>query len=554
MLEPAALPYDIAAWRRAPFAERVRLVCQAWAIQGYGTPRLIYVAYLLKVALVYVGGWWLFCSLSPGLGDPSALAQWAFEPVAFQKAVLWSMAYEGLGLGCGSGPLTGRYRPPIGGPLYWLRPGTTKIPLFGGIPVVGGHRRTWLDVGLYLAHYAFLFRALAEPVITAEHLWPTAIFLPLIGLSDKTIFLASRAEHYFVALLCFVAAGAAGPEVWVAGCKWIWVAIWMWAATSKLNRHFPSVVCVMLSNSPFVPAALCKRLYRSYPEDLRPSRVAAFLGHAGTSVEYAFPLVLLISDGGVATAIGLGVMVMFHVFITSHVPMGVPIEWNVLTVYGAAFLFGERAAASLGPWTEQPLLAGVLALSLLAIPLAGNLFPHRVSFLPSMRYYAGNWAYSVWLFRGDASKKLDELVKPAPNVREQLASMYDDDQIDGLMSKVIAFRSMHLHGRALQRLLPKAVDDIELYEWLDGEIVAGLALGWNFGDGHLHDERLLRAIQAQCRFEPGELRCIMVESQPLGRATLAWRIVDAASGPIARGEVDVRELTRLQPWPTSGLA
>ncbi len=58
----------------------------------------------------------------------------------------------------------------------------------------------------------------------------------------------------------------------------------------------------------------------------------------------------------------------------------------------------------------------------------------------------------------------------------------------GLVGKVVAFRLMHLAGRALCLLVPRAVDDPSEREWVDGEILAGLVLGWNFGDGHLHDE------------------------------------------------------------------
>ena len=96
------------------------MVCQSWALQGYGTPTPIYVVYLLKIAL-YVWIWSVFCGFTPGLGDLGSFSTWYYEPIAFQKAVLWSMAFEGLGLGCGSGPLTGRYNPPFGGPLYFLQ-------------------------------------------------------------------------------------------------------------------------------------------------------------------------------------------------------------------------------------------------------------------------------------------------------------------------------------------------------------------------------------------------------------------------------------------------
>jgi hypothetical protein len=108
---------------------------------------------------------------------------------------------------------------------------------------------------------------------------------------------------------------------------------------------------------------------------------------------------------------------------------------------------------------------------------------------------------------------------------------------------------MHLHGRCLQYILPRAVDDIDEYEFLDGELVAGIVLGWNFGDGHLHNLPFLESLQAQCGFEEGELRCIFVESQPMGRGTHAYTIADAATGVIERGKVRVKDLEALQPWP-----
>jgi hypothetical protein len=166
-----------------------------------------------------------------------------------------------------------------------------------------------------------------------------------------------------------------------------------------------------------------------------------------------------------------------------------------------------------------------------------------------MRYYAGNWPYSVWLFRGDSARKLDQLlVKSSGLVLDQLRRLYDEKAAVGLLGKVIAFREMHLHGRALQIILPKAVDRIEDYEYFDGELIAGMVLGWNFGDGHLHDERLLEVVQEQCGFEEGEVRCVFVESQPLCRPWLHWRIADAKSGRLDEGKVAIGDLQVLQPW------
>ncbi|HEY0137102.1 MAG TPA: DUF3556 domain-containing protein, partial [Nannocystis sp.] len=66
--------------------------------------------------------------------------------------------------------------------------------------------------------------------------------------------------------------------------------------------------------------------------------------------------------------------------------------------------------------------------------------------------------------------------------------------------------------------------------------------------GHLHNEDLLRAVQAQCEFTSSELRCIMVESQPLGGAGLDWRISDAHDGLLGRGTTSVAELRARAPW------
>jgi hypothetical protein len=197
----------------------------------------------------------------------------------------------------------------------------------------------------------------------------------------------------------------------------------------------------------------------------------------------------------------------------------------------------------------EPAIGAFLAVMLIAVPLAGNFVPGRISFLLAMRFYAGNWPYGVWLFRGESYRKLDRLVKAAPWVHDQIARLYDHATAVGLVGKVMAFRLMHLQGRALPVLLPKALDGpLHEYEYLDGEMIGGLVLGWNFGDGHLHREELLHAIQDQCGFLPGELRCIFVESQPLGRSTMAYRIHDASTGLIEAGELDVRELRQRQPW------
>ncbi|MGB5809153.1 MAG: DUF3556 domain-containing protein, partial [Polyangiales bacterium] len=450
------------------------------------------------------------------------------------------------GLGCASGPLAGRYNPPFGGAFYFLRRGTIKLPFFRGAPLIGGTKRTWIDVLLFAALVAMLVRALIAPNLDASMLLPIIVILPVLGLTDTTVFLTARSEHYYSALVCFMFA-----LDWIPGTKWVWAAIWFWAAVSKLNKHFPSVIAVMQSTSPMTQyfPALRRAMFRDYPSDLHPSRLAKTMAHMGTVVELSLAFVLILSDGGITTTVALGAMLAFHLFITSSVPLGVPIEWNIMMVYGGFVLFGANAGVSAFT-IASPLLITYLVAAVLVLQLIGNVFPSWVSFLLSMRYYAGNWAYSVWLFKGDSIEKMDtHIKKPARTVRAQLREIYDERTVTGILSKVPVFRAMHVQGRILHQLVPRAVEDIDDYEFADGEAVAGLVLGWNMGDGHLHRQGLLEAIQRECQYEEGELRCIFVESQPIFRPFFAWSIADAKTGVIASGKTPVGELLPLQPWP-----
>ena len=545
--DPILPEFDIAHWRAQPWPTRLRMACQDWVVRGYGSPLPVYIFYILKV-LLYIWLWSFFVSFTPGLGDLRDIDTWWAAPIAIQKAVIFNLAFELVGLGCDCGPLAGRYNPPFGSILHFLRPGTLKLPFFRDVPLIGGSKRTAFDALLFAALLVALALALTASRLDITAVAPVVVLVAVLGILDTTIFLNARGEHYFTAAFCLLFA-----DQWLAGLKWIWVGIWFWAAFSKLTRNFPPVIAVMQSTSPlthFLPSVR-KAMFKNYPENLHPSTLATVMAHVGTVVEFAIPIALVLADGGPGTTAALTAMLLFHLFITSAFPLGVPIEWNVMMVYGGLALFGAHPDVSFFA-LSSPILITFLTFWLFVIPLTGNLFPHRVSFLLSMRYYAGNWAYSVWLFRGDAEEKLDaHIKKSAQGARTQLMKMYDGDadMVDALLCKVPVFRAMHIQGRVLHDLIPKAVEDPEQYTYHDGEAVAGLVLGWNFGDGHLHHEHLLQAIQDECHFEAGELRCIFVESQPIHRPFVAWRIVDAANGELERGETAVKTLMQRQPWP-----
>jgi hypothetical protein len=446
----------------------------------------------------------------------------------------------------------------IGGVLYWLRPGTTRLPPWPDkVPLTRGTRRTLFDVGLYAgllaaALYLLLSGGSDDAGASAGRLDPVAVgtllaLLAALGLRDKVPFLAARAEIYGNLMIIFLF--PLGDMIVAA--QLVFFCIWWGAAASKLNRHFPFVVTVMISNTPWNRSRRAKgKLYRDHPEDLRPSQIGRLSAHMGTVVEFTLPLILLLSSGGVIGTIAVAGMIVFHLHILSTFPLAVPLEWNVFMIFGLLFLFGHYGSVPFST-LDEPLLIAILALTCVGLPVLGNFRPDLISFLPSMRYYAGNWATSQWLFRkgSGAEEKLDSsVVKSAPIVVEQLTKFYDRETAELLMYKGLAFRSMHSHGRAINGLIPRAVDDVEAYRVREGELIAGVVLGYNFGDGHFHNEGLIAAVQERCEFEPGELRVIVLESQPAHVQRQHYRIVDAATGLVEEGWVNVADMVDRQPW------
>jgi hypothetical protein len=541
-------PFDLDEWKAKPHLERIKPLAQDWAVNGFGTPTVVYLIYVVKLVVFCLGAL-LVISTTPGIGGLGDFGDWWNEPIVFQKLVVWTLLWEFLGIGSGSMPLTFRFSPLIGGCLYWLRPGTVRLPPWPDkVPFTAGNRRTVLDVALYagvLASGVYLLFS-DGPLLDDA---PIAILLGLLtalGLRDKVPFLASRPEVYGFMLLV----GLFGPENFIVAWQLIFFCIWWGAASSKLNRHFPYVVSVMIANTPWNPSSKVKsQLWRNHPEDVRPGPVAALSAHLGTVIEFSLPLVLILSHGGTIGTIAVVGMVLFHFHILSTFALGVPLEWNIFMIFGVLFLFGHYGEVPLDT-LDDPLLIAMLLVGGVGIPLLGNLRPDLISFLPSMRYYAGNWATSQWLFRKDgAEDKFDERMdKVAPVVVKQLAKVYGDDLAEFMLYKGLSFRAMHSHGRALNGLLPRAVDDVEAYHVREGEFISGIVTGWNFGDGHFHDERLLAAVQEQVGFEEGELRIVYLESQPAHVQRQQYRIYDAATGLVEEGWVDVADMVKSHPW------
>ena len=66
----------------------------------------------------------------------------------------------------------------------------------------------------------------------------------------------------------------------IVAAKLVFLVIWMGAATSKLNKHFPFVISTMMSNNPLLrPRWLKRRFFEKFPDDLRPGRLSRLLAH-----------------------------------------------------------------------------------------------------------------------------------------------------------------------------------------------------------------------------------------------------------------------------------
>jgi hypothetical protein len=191
---------------------------------------------------------------------------------------------------------------------------------------------------------------------------------------------------------------------------------------------------------------------------------------------------------------------------------------------------------------------------LLVFPVLGNLRPDLVSFLPSMRQYAGNWATGMWAFAPGAEQKLnDHIVKPALMQKDQLAAMYGEREAEVVLQQVVAWRAMHSQGRGLNSVMINQLgDDIDTYTLREAEFSCNAIVGFNFGDGHLHDHRLIEAIQQRCQFAPGEFIVVWAESEPLGVGRQAYLVMDAAVGIVERGCWVVKEAIAEQPWLPNG--
>jgi len=354
-IKPDFPDVDPATFMCKPLMERMRILATDWVDHGFGSPRLVHTIYIAKLVFLYTLGGIVVATLTSRLPAFWHVSEWWNQPIVYEKAVLWTVLLETIGVAGSWGPLAGKIKPMTGGILFWARPGTIRLRPWKWVPLTSGDRRTWFDVGLYAALMISVAVPLFAPGVHSDSLSaavpqntsglvnPALLIAPIallvvMGLRDKIVFLAARGEQYLPALIIF----SVFPFVdMIIALKLLIVVVWVGAGVSKLGLHFTNVIPPMVSNSPLIPFKWLKRAhYRSFPEDLRPSHLAGFMAHGpGSVVEIIAPLTLLFSTNKWITVAAVVIMVGFHLFIISTFPLAVPLEWNVLFAYATIFLF-----------------------------------------------------------------------------------------------------------------------------------------------------------------------------------------------------------------------
>jgi hypothetical protein len=558
-------PVDPATFGDLPYRERIKILSRHWAEYGFGAPKITALIYIAKLLVFYVVIGATLITTTSGY-SPFEPGQWWDQPIIWQKAVIWTMMLEALGLAGSWGPLAGHFKPMTGGMAYYLRRKTVRVPPWPGkVPGTAGTYRQTIDVVFYATFIGGLLTAILlsgseksgiapEGLVRIEPLIVALVGLGLLGLRDKVSFLQARSEQYAPLLFFFVLF----PLVdMIVAAKVLIVCIWFCAAFSKLGHHFIQVIPPMVSNTPWLGSKRIKRMhYNDFPEDLRPSAYGIRFTHVmGTMVEAGFPLVMLFSHNDTLTAIAAAGMIGFHLFIISTFPLAVPLEWNALFMYVTAFLFlGFPANEGFGVGDMDTALLVLVIFTSLFLPALGNNRPDLVSFLPSMRQYAGNWASAMWAFAPGKEKVLDDkIVKPALMQRQQLVPLYGEDEAEVIMQQLLGWRAMHSQGRGMNSVMMKTLgDDIDTYTLREAEFSCNAITGFNFGDGHFHNEVMLNGLQERCGFGPGEFIVVWVESEAVFRGYQDYFVWDAAVGVVERGRWNVAECVREQPWLPNG--
>eukprot|EP01084_Bolivina_argentea_P049983 91908_1 len=349
-----------------------------------------------------------------------------FNKLSLIKLIFYSIVAESLGFGCCSGILGGN----IGVnkfPLYWtnIHKNTSKLPTFQSLSKVRGN----IDIIIYVIYISLLcysFISINQDSVDSIHhsfnLLFIFVLLAYYWIFDRIIFLSSRSEYYGQYLLCLYFSNG-----WYSALQLLQIAVWIWAGVSKLGLWFAYVYPSLPAGSPIANMVFkyfygknqkmkknifMKKMYKNYPNDLRPSSIAVVNSYFGTMLEIFAGIFMLHPSTRV---IGIFCALLLHTFIILNFPMGAVQEWNVCNILFTLYLFVPNGTDSYSMnWNEilytmDTRLQFILLFTLIFIPLLCNINPDIIDFLIGYRYYCGNWEQGIWIVN---KKKWDNNIVP----------------------------------------------------------------------------------------------------------------------------------------------
>jgi hypothetical protein len=561
-------PVELDQFAKIPFLERMKMLQLHWVKYGFGTPKQTVMFYVWKIFFYALFGLIVCGAFTKGL-EFDNIAGWWHEPILYQKLMVWTILMEILGLAATCGPMAFHFDPPIGGVLYWWQNDTLRVPPYPNhLPWSKGTRRTPWDTGLYKLIVFWLVMMLflsgdqvdglpkgSAGVMPQWALVTYCVLILVMGTRDKVVFLSARSEQYVMTMMCFGL--FTNFHDMIIAAKIFIVVIWMGAGFSKLQHGFSATVAIMVQNSPWNSSQRFRMAtVKDYPNDIRPSTLTHLMAHVGgTACEIVAPLMLLFSPWPWMTWIAIIMMWMLHTFIISTIPLAVPLEWNVFFIFCAGFLFGNfSAGAGYGVGDMTPWLLAIVVCVALAPIILGAFMPQYVSFLVAMKQYAGNWASTTFSFRDkEKEDRINQrIVKAADNQIDQLTPLFGNEISEIFIQKAVAFRMMHPMGRMHISALMRHTESLDNRIQREGEFVSNVLTGWNFGDGHCIDERLIAGLQERCRYEPGDVIVAFTESQPAFSKKVQYRVIDAALGVVEKGWYHNDDAYNEQPWLPNG--
>ena len=90
-LQPAPPPFDLDEWRAKPYLSRLKANCEDWAVNGFGTPDVVFLLYAVKLVVYVVGAAAVISATTPGLGGLGDIGDWWTQPIVYQKFAVWTL-------------------------------------------------------------------------------------------------------------------------------------------------------------------------------------------------------------------------------------------------------------------------------------------------------------------------------------------------------------------------------------------------------------------------------------------------------------------------------